>query len=191
MRAQGALEYLIIIAAVLGIAAVVVLFVGGAFIGSSGGADISKCRLAASNCAKDMAMGISTTCNYCDSACASATTNPCSQPEAAKGVSKGAIGCCKQGKTSQIYPGSIGCGTSVHIAVGTNRFYAPADWEATKASTLCSIYLIYRVKYLDSLGSWHTFAPGISSPAQDFDICPGVDMIIIILTTTPEFDMIG
>lgn len=69
MRAQGALEYLIIIAAVLGISAVVVLFVGGAFMGSSGGADLSKCRLAAANCQKDMATGLSSTCPYCDTSC--------------------------------------------------------------------------------------------------------------------------
>ncbi len=69
MKGQGALEYLIIIAAVLGISAVVVLFVGGAFIGSSGGADLSKCRLAAANCQKDMATGLSSTCPYCDTAC--------------------------------------------------------------------------------------------------------------------------
>jgi len=73
MRAQGALEYLIIIAAVLGISAVVVLFVGGAFIGSSGGADLSKCRLAAANCKKDMAMGLSATCPTCDIACKDAS----------------------------------------------------------------------------------------------------------------------
>ncbi len=69
MRAQGALEYLIIIAAVLGISAVVVLFIGGTFTGSSGGADLSKCRLAAANCQKDMATGLSSTCPYCDTAC--------------------------------------------------------------------------------------------------------------------------
>ncbi len=69
MKGQGALEYLIIIAAVLGISAVVVLFVGGAFIGSSGGADLSKCRLAAANCQKDMATGLSITCPHCETAC--------------------------------------------------------------------------------------------------------------------------
>jgi len=69
MRAQGALEYLIIIAAVLGISAVVVLFVGGAFIGSSGGADLSKCRLAAANCQRDLTLGLGTSCTQCDAAC--------------------------------------------------------------------------------------------------------------------------
>jgi len=69
MRAQGALEYLIIIAAVLGISAVVVLFVGSAFIGSSGGADVSKCKLAAANCQRDLTLGLGTSCAQCDAAC--------------------------------------------------------------------------------------------------------------------------
>ena len=42
MRAQGALEYLIIIAAVLGIATVTVLFLTGVFSGSVSSAEFSK-----------------------------------------------------------------------------------------------------------------------------------------------------
>lgn len=96
MKGQGALEYLIIIAAVLGISAVVVLFVSGAFTGATGGADISKCRLAAANCQKDMALGVSTSCNYCEEAC---------RDSSGKDVLDGVPGCglacqqCKQGST--------------------------------------------------------------------------------------------
>ena len=57
-KAQGALEYLIIIAAVLAIAAIVVLFLTGAFTGASGGGDLAKCRLAASTCANNMGTGV-------------------------------------------------------------------------------------------------------------------------------------
>jgi len=57
-KAQGALEYLIIIAAVLAIAAIVVLFLTGAFKGATGGGDIAKCRLAASTCANNVASGV-------------------------------------------------------------------------------------------------------------------------------------
>ncbi len=69
MRGQGALEYLIIIAAVLGISAVVVLFVSGAFTSSTAGADIAKCRLAAANCQRDITLGLGTSCTYCETSC--------------------------------------------------------------------------------------------------------------------------
>ena len=98
MRAQGALEYLIIIAAVLGISAVVVLFVTGAFTGSSAGADLSKCRLATANCQKDINLGIGSTCAYCETSCTDSTGND---------LISGMPGCleacllCKQGLTGQ------------------------------------------------------------------------------------------
>jgi hypothetical protein len=97
MRAQGALEYLIIIAAVLGISAIVVLFVTGAFTASSSGADISKCRLAAANCQRDLALGLGISCAQCDDACKVASTG--------KEVLFGTTAVCKTGKTSSIAKG--------------------------------------------------------------------------------------
>jgi hypothetical protein len=73
MRGQGALEYMIIIAAVLGISAVVVLFITGVFTGSTGGADLSKCRLAAANCQRDLTLGLGTSCMQCEAACKGAS----------------------------------------------------------------------------------------------------------------------
>ena len=72
MKAQGALEYLIIIAAVLAIAAIVVLFITGAFRGATGGGDIAKCRLAASTCAGNRASGVYSSGASCISSCVSA-----------------------------------------------------------------------------------------------------------------------
>lgn len=95
-KAQGALEYLIIIAAVLGISAVVVLFVTGVFTGSSSGAGISGCRMAASNCGKDLTLGVGTSCQYCEAACKDAT---------GKEVIAGAITACKAGRVSSIAAG--------------------------------------------------------------------------------------
>ena len=54
-RAQGSLEYLIIIAAVLAIAAIVVLFMTGAFKSSSTTAKISECKTEAARCANTLA----------------------------------------------------------------------------------------------------------------------------------------
>ena len=55
MKGQGALEYLIIVAAVLAIAAIVVMFLTGAFRGTQPSAVLSACRNAASQCANYLA----------------------------------------------------------------------------------------------------------------------------------------
>jgi uncharacterized protein (UPF0333 family) len=68
-KAQGALEYLIIIAAVLAIAAIVVLFLTGAFTSVGKGGDIAKCRLAAANCASNIANGVYATATACQTPC--------------------------------------------------------------------------------------------------------------------------
>ena len=59
---QGSLEYLIIIAAVLAIAAIVVLFLTGAFTGATSSGDLSLCKYAASKCATELATSASDTC---------------------------------------------------------------------------------------------------------------------------------
>jgi hypothetical protein len=71
-KAQGALEYLIIIAAVLAIAAIVVLFLTGAFTGASGGGDLAKCRLSASTCASNVGSGVWSSATQCKTPCVSA-----------------------------------------------------------------------------------------------------------------------
>lgn len=68
-KAQGSLEYLIIVAAVLAIAAVVVLFLSGAFKGTNTGT--TACKNAASQCA----ISLQTTTGYsCTNSCVSACT---------------------------------------------------------------------------------------------------------------------
>jgi len=100
MRAQGALEYLIIIAAVLGISAIVVFFVTGAFTSSTSGADFSKCRVATANCKHNTALGVTTVCDACKSACTDSRGMP---------LIGGAVTCCKQGLAEKIYSGSTEC----------------------------------------------------------------------------------
>ena len=53
-RGQGSLEYLIIVAAVLAIAAVVVLFLSGAFTSTQASGNVAKCKNEASNCATSL-----------------------------------------------------------------------------------------------------------------------------------------
>ncbi len=68
-RFQGALEYLIVIAAVLAIAAIVVLFVSGSFGVSKKGADVSACKAAAARCSVEKATSPGAPCDYCEQEC--------------------------------------------------------------------------------------------------------------------------
>ncbi len=96
-KGQGALEYLIIIAAVLAIAAIVVLFLSGAFKSASTGGDVGKCKQAASQCATELATSSGATCSYCDEACSGTgltTTDTATYPTA--------VDACKAGKPEVI-----------------------------------------------------------------------------------------
>jgi len=108
-KAQGALEYLIIIAAVLAIAAIVVLFLTGAFSGIS--AEVSKCRNAASSCGVNVATGVFSSYSdcipNCVGACADAGGKDILAPSVAVSTTTctragGALGCayCAEGNTS-------------------------------------------------------------------------------------------
>ena len=88
MRAQGSLEYLIIIAAILAIAAIVILFLTGVFGAGKTGASISNCRNAASKCATERATSVEPTCDYCNEACSAFPTK---------------IPLCKEGNAEAIY----------------------------------------------------------------------------------------
>ena len=65
-KAQGALEYLIIIAAVLAIAAIVVLFLTGAFKSSVSSGGYSVCKNQASSCNLKLATGGTKAACYAD-----------------------------------------------------------------------------------------------------------------------------
>jgi hypothetical protein len=125
-RAQGALEYLIIIAAVLGISAVVVLFVSGAFTSSTAGADISKCRLAAANCQKDLALGVGTSCNYCTGACTDSGGRDVIDGTQGKGY---ACIKCNQGNVAAIQKG-------IKLTVGlVNHSSCVCAWTVSNCAT--------------------------------------------------------
>jgi uncharacterized protein (UPF0333 family) len=102
MRAQGSLEYLIIIAAILAIAAIVILFLTGAFGGSKTAADVSLCKEAAARCASEWATSVSPNCDYCDESCTDSAGNE---------IFPEAVNCCRDGKPQYIYEGATGCGT--------------------------------------------------------------------------------
>ena len=94
---QGALEYLIIVAAVLAIAAIVVLFLTGAF--QSTNQDVTACKLAASTCGTELATSNGNApCAYCTTDCPDTNETI----KVADGYSS-PRDACKQGKSLDIY----------------------------------------------------------------------------------------
>jgi len=190
-RAQGSLEYLIIIAAVLAIAATTVLFLSGVLKGQTPSISIAACKQTSETCELSKLSSPNAPCDICVPNCVNTSAvNPCSTPEAAKGVSKGAINCCKKGESDRISSGSTGCGTVLHMVTGFNDFDVPDDWEVVKPSTFCSTYPIGKTSYQDSAGEFHSFVCSFSTPysPNDFDICPGLHIWIVAQTA---FDING
>ena len=104
-KAQGSLEYLVIIAAVLLVSGVVVYFVAGNTKANVSSANIAECRNAAEHCNSVHLVNAHDPCNFCESACTVGgrdILNPnCSF----------AVSLCKQGNVSAIYLGHVheGC----------------------------------------------------------------------------------
>ena len=101
-KGQGALEYLIIIAAVLAIAAVVVAFLMGAF--ESASSDVEECRTAASRCGVELTAAIGATCPFCDEPCAAgkAVGSSLADPTCADPLACTALETCKLGESANL-----------------------------------------------------------------------------------------
>jgi len=101
MRAQGSLEYLIILAIVIAVMAVVASFAIGYFSTQSDQFQYASCSNAAAICRDTLIVSQSDQCPMCDNAC-----NYTNGTE----IFTNATVCCKQGQASEIYTGSPGCG---------------------------------------------------------------------------------
>ena len=97
-KGQGGLEYLIIIAAVLAISAVVVFFVTGSAGTSKSEAMYKNCQEAAVECSALKAINPNNPCNLCDDKCIDLVAETELFP--------GAIECCKKGQVEDIYEGN-------------------------------------------------------------------------------------
>ena len=130
-RAQGALEYLIIIAAVIGIAAVVVYTVSGVMLGQSTSASIVSCKQAATDCKASRLLSPNDPCNNCATACVDLASG--------KEIFYGATYCCTTGKDNLIYADSPGCGL-----VFSDTFDSSNGWTGFSGScTLTGGWCIY------------------------------------------------
>ena len=100
-KGQGALEYLIIIAAVLAVAAIVVYFLTGALGGQQEQASFAECKNAAAACKNSRLLTPMDPCVRCEEACSDIGSGEELYP--------GAVDCCKAGKPQYIYDGATAC----------------------------------------------------------------------------------
>lgn len=106
-KGQGALEYLIIITAVLAISAVIVLFLTGALGGQSNSAQFSACKNAAVACKNSKLLSPNDPCFICDTSCVDLQGNDLIT--GTKTFEAGsAVAYCKAGQPEQIYKRSAG-----------------------------------------------------------------------------------
>ena len=99
-KAQGALEYLIIISVTLAIVAIITMVVVNSYYAQSSDYAFNTCREAASRCKMAISGNPSEPCLFCNNAC-----NYSNGTE----IFTNATTCCAKGKTSEIYSNSLGC----------------------------------------------------------------------------------
>jgi len=98
-KAQGSLEYLILIAVVLAIISVVTLIAIN-YVGSQQGKySYNTCKNAAANCKAALAANPKDKCSYCDT--------ECKNPDGTD-ISTKASTCCRMGKPDSVYEGATG-----------------------------------------------------------------------------------
>ena len=138
-RAQGSLEYLVIIAIVLAISSVVMLYATGIIGTQKSSVSTSTCKQASIDCKLSKMSSPTDQCDQCDAACKDSTTGI--------EIFSGATLCCKAGKTDMIYAGTPGCSS---VPVQKELFYD--EFANLNAWTGDIIGVIY----------WHVVANGYS-----------------------------
>jgi hypothetical protein len=122
MRAQAGLEYLIIIAAVIGIAAVVVYTISGVMSSQSSSASIATCKQASVDCKASRMLSPNDPCSSC--------YRGCTNPATGKDVIQGAVTCCNHTETNKIYADSDECSLTVQLQSPTGT-YVPSSFTVT------------------------------------------------------------
>ncbi len=131
--AQAGLEYLIIIAAVIGIAAVVVYTVSGVMSTQSSSASIATCKQASVDCKASRMLAPADPCSSC--------FRSCTNPATGKDVIQGAVYCCNHSETNKIYADSAECSTLVTITSPSGLYSgASATLSATTPTAAACTY---------------------------------------------------
>ena len=99
-RAQGSLEYLIIISIAVAIIAIVSMIMVNSFGQRQSDYVMASCASAASTCRSTLIADPTASCDFCDTSCKYSNGTE---------VFPTAATCCKSGQNSLIYGGSLGC----------------------------------------------------------------------------------
>ena len=100
-RAQGSLEYLIIIAIVLAVSGIVVGYMVGIVGGQRSTVTLTGCKQAAVDCKAAKLLSPSDPCLSCETSCRDSASG--------QEVSTSAVECCQNAQVENIYVGSPGC----------------------------------------------------------------------------------
>jgi len=100
-RAQGSLEYLIIISIAIAIVAIVSMIMVNSFSQRQSDYVMASCASAASTCKSTLIADPTAKCDFCDTSCKYANGTE---------VFPSAATCCVQGLNAKIYAGATGCG---------------------------------------------------------------------------------
>ncbi len=132
-KAQAGLEYLIIIAAVIGIAAVVVYTISGVMSTQSSSASIAACKQSSVDCKASRMLAPGDPCSSC--------YRGCTNPATGKDVIQGAVYCCNHSETNKIYADSTECSTLVTITSPSGLYTgASATLSATTPAAAACTY---------------------------------------------------
>jgi len=105
MQAQGSLEYLVIIAAVLAIAGITAVFLSGVLSGQSSQVSVAACKQASETCKLSQMSSPNDPCISCNAAC--------QNPSTKKEIFVGAVYCCNHTRSDIIYSNSSECAALV------------------------------------------------------------------------------
>ncbi len=156
-RAQGSLEYLIILAVVLTVSGVVVAYMTGIIGAHKSSVTITDCKQAAIDCKASRLLSSNDPCLACDTACKDSTGAE---------VFDGATYCCTNSQPEMIFGNSSGCGGGFTYKCNDGT-----------ALLQCSTSPLYGGKYCNH----GVFEPGCSSHGCDcldarFTCTPATDL---------------
>jgi len=162
-RAQGSLEYLIIIAIVLAVSAVVISYSTGILGGGKSSISVTSCKQAAVDCKAAKMLSSTDPCLPCDTAC---------KDSSGVELFDGATFCCNHGLPEMVFansPGCYGCKDSTDCLSPTPFCLANACVEC-RDNTDCPL-----VGTVCSAG--HACVPGCTDtkPCPPGQVCCGTD----------------
>jgi len=195
MKAQGSLEYMVIIAVVLAISGIAILYTSGIVGTQTSVASISYCKQTAEKCELSKMTSPTDPCSSCITACIdkNKVISECDTKKYYDEITPGAVPCCQKGMSDNIYAGSTGCGkTVIHIAGSAwTKFNVPYDWESTTSSELCAKYSSSQLFFLVYFGTAkHDYSYMCGDPHYyDFTICPGLGDLWV--WSYQAFDMVN